>query len=112
MKFEIIFEMNNKTAGMSYFFSPVFRMAEKKREAEAAIDLMSVQYERTRSDEEKRHGLIIENAVYGNIENDRTIEGMSRQRKFFKSKTFSKFICDFHQMHHPPARQQLHNKIK
>lgn len=89
----------------------VLRMAEKKREAEAAIDLMSVQYERTRSDEEKRNGLIIENAVYGKIENDRIIEGMSRQRMSFKPKKCDKFIFNFHQMHHPPIRQQLHNKI-
>lgn len=52
-------------------------MAEKKREAEAAIDLMTVQYERVRSDEEKRNGLIIEKAVYGKIESDRIIEGIS-----------------------------------
>lgn len=51
-------------------------MAEKKREAEAAIDLMAVQYERARSDEEKQNGLIIEKAVYGKIESDRIIEGI------------------------------------
>lgn len=51
------------------------RMAEKKREAEAAIDLMKVQYERTRSEEERRDGLIIVKAIYGKIENDRFIEG-------------------------------------
>lgn len=52
-------------------------MAEKKREAEAAIDLMSVQYGRIRDDEEKRNGLIIERAVYGKIESDRIIQGIS-----------------------------------
>lgn len=40
-------------------------MAEKRREAEAAIDLMTVQFERVRSDEEKRKGLIIVKAIYG-----------------------------------------------
>lgn len=50
-------------------------MAEKKREAEAAVDLMTVQYERIRNDEEKRKGLIVTKAIYGKIENDRLIEG-------------------------------------
>lgn len=45
-------------------------MAEKKREAEAAIELMAVQYERCRGDEEKRNGLIITEAIYGNIDAD------------------------------------------
>lgn len=57
-------------------------MAEKKREAEAAIDLMTVQYQRIRSDEEKRNGLIIENAVYGKIESDRIIDGKSINKWF------------------------------
>lgn len=43
------------------------RMAEKKREAEAAVDLMSVQYERNYSEEEKRNGLLIKSALYGKI---------------------------------------------
>ncbi|XP_055313601.1 dnaJ homolog subfamily C member 11 [Sitodiplosis mosellana] len=43
------------------------RMAEKKREAEAAVDLMSVQYERNYSEEEKRNGLLIVSAIYGKI---------------------------------------------
>lgn len=42
-------------------------MAEKKREAEAAVDLMSVQYERNYSEEEKRNGLLIISAIYGKI---------------------------------------------
>lgn len=45
-------------------------MAEKKREAEAAVDLMSVQYERNCSEEEKRNGLLITSAVYGKISDD------------------------------------------
>lgn len=40
-------------------------MVEKKREAEAAVDLMSVQYERNCGEEEKRNGLIIVKATYG-----------------------------------------------
>lgn len=46
------------------------RMAEKKREAEAAVDLMSVQYERNCSEEEKRNGLLILSAFYGKFEDD------------------------------------------
>lgn len=45
-------------------------MSEKKREAEAAIDLMSVQYERNRLEEERRNGLLILNAIYGKIDDD------------------------------------------
>lgn len=45
-------------------------MAEKKREAEAAVDLMSVQYERNCSEEERRNGLIILQAFYGKIPED------------------------------------------
>lgn len=48
------------------------RMTEKKREAEAAIDLMSVQYERNCSEEERRNGLLILSAIYGKTENDGT----------------------------------------
>lgn len=43
-------------------------MAEKKREAEAAIDLMSAQYERNCLDEERKNGLLIMNAIYGKID--------------------------------------------
>lgn len=43
-------------------------MSEKKREAEAAIDLMSVQYERNCLDEERRNGLLILSAHYGKID--------------------------------------------
>lgn len=45
-------------------------MAEKRREAEAAIDLMGVQFERVRNEEEKRKGLIIVKAIYGKHDND------------------------------------------
>lgn len=47
-------------------------MAEKKREAEAAVDLMTVQYERCCTDEEKRNGLMITRAIYGKISNGST----------------------------------------
>lgn len=47
-----------------------YRMTEKKKEAEAAIDLMTVQYERICNDEEKRKGLIIVQAKYGKFESD------------------------------------------
>lgn len=46
------------------------RMAEKKREAEAAVDLMTVQYERNCNEEEKRNGLIIISAFYGKVVDD------------------------------------------
>lgn len=45
-------------------------MSEKKREAEAAIDLMSAQYERNCIEEERRNGLLILNAIYGKIDDD------------------------------------------
>lgn len=50
-------------------------MAEKKREAEAAVDLMSVQYERNCNEEEKRNGLLISYAFYGKISDDFNSEG-------------------------------------
>lgn len=51
-------------------------MEEKKREAEAAVDLMSVQYERNCIEEEKRNGLIIIKATYGLIpEENNSIDG-------------------------------------
>lgn len=42
-------------------------MAEKKREAEAAVDLMSAQYERNCMDENGRNGLLITSAIFGKI---------------------------------------------
>lgn len=44
------------------------RMAERKREAEASIELMSSAYERSTEEEQKRHGLIIEQARYGKLD--------------------------------------------
>lgn len=52
-------------------------MSEKKLEAEAAIDLMRIQYERICNDEEKRQGLIIVAARYGNFQKDEDQEGIS-----------------------------------
>lgn len=54
-----------------------FSMSEKKLEAEAAVDLMRVQYERICNDEEKRQGLIIVTARYGNFQKDEDQEGIS-----------------------------------
>lgn len=45
-------------------------MFEKKREAEAAVDLMSAQYERNYLEEERRNGLLILKAIYGKIDDD------------------------------------------
>lgn len=53
------------------------RMSEKKREAEAAIDLMSVQYERNCLEEERRNGLLILNAIYGKIDDDYKFDSSS-----------------------------------
>lgn len=43
------------------------RMSEKRQEAEAAVDLLLVQYERICDEETKRKGLIINSAKYGKI---------------------------------------------
>ena len=44
------------------------RMAERKREAEASIGLMSATYDRSVEEEKKRHGLIIDRALYGKLD--------------------------------------------
>lgn len=46
-------------------------MMEKKKEAEAAIDLMRVQYERICTDEEKREGLLITLGQYGKFDEEK-----------------------------------------
>lgn len=46
------------------------RIVEKRKEAEAAVDLMSAQYERICEEEERRKGLIIVSAKYGKFDND------------------------------------------
>lgn len=48
------------------------RMAERKREAEASIELMSAAYERSREEERKRNGLIIERARFGKLDEPAT----------------------------------------
>lgn len=50
-------------------------MAEKKREAEAAVDLMSAQYERNCLDENGRNGLLITSAIFGKIVDNDFSEG-------------------------------------
>jgi DnaJ family protein C protein 11 len=45
------------------------RMAEKKREAELAVQLMRATFARVRSDEEAKKGLVIIKAVYGRLVN-------------------------------------------
>ncbi|CAB0005493.1 unnamed protein product [Nesidiocoris tenuis] len=44
------------------------RMAEKKKEARAAVDLMSNTFARIRAEEEARRGLVIVSAEYGKLE--------------------------------------------
>lgn len=43
------------------------RMAEKQKEANAAVDLMGALYERVKREEEEREGLVIIEALYGNF---------------------------------------------
>lgn len=42
-------------------------MAEKRREATAAVNLMAATFARIRSDEETRKGLVIVKALYGQL---------------------------------------------
>lgn len=44
------------------------RIAEKRKEAESAVSLMSATYERVKNDEEKKKGLVIIKAFYGKSE--------------------------------------------
>jgi DnaJ family protein C protein 11 len=44
-------------------------MAEKKREAQAAVELMRATFARVRSDEEAKRGLVIIKALYGRVVN-------------------------------------------
>lgn len=52
-----------------------FRMAEKKKEAEAAVELMAALYERICIDEKNKKGLIISKATYGKISDEELDEG-------------------------------------
>lgn len=45
----------------------VFRIAEKRREAEAAVELMRATYSRIYSEETARKGLVISDALYGRL---------------------------------------------
>jgi len=53
----------------SKFLFSCNRMAEKKREAELAVQLMRATFARVRSDEEAKKGLVIIKAVYGRLVN-------------------------------------------
>lgn len=44
------------------------RIIERRREAEASIELMSAAFERSREEEQRRRGLIIDRAVYGKLD--------------------------------------------
>lgn len=59
----LVFDFNT----FFFFLLLLYRLAEKKREAEAAIDLLSAQYERICSEETARKGLIIVCAKYGKM---------------------------------------------
>lgn len=48
------------------------RTADRQREAQAAVELMSATYQRNRDDELRRHGLIIERAAYGKLDDAAT----------------------------------------
>jgi DnaJ family protein C protein 11 len=45
------------------------RLAEKRREAQAAVELMRATFARVRSDEEAKRGLVIIKALYGRLVN-------------------------------------------
>lgn len=46
------------------------RIAEKRQEAEAAVELMAALYERIYQEEQRRKGLIITSARYGRFDDD------------------------------------------
>lgn len=47
-----------------------FRMAEKKKEAEAAVELMTALFDRISTDETSKKGLVITKAMYGKFSDD------------------------------------------
>lgn len=53
------------------------RMAQKRQEASAAVDLMQHTYERIVQEETERHGLVITKAIYGKVKEDDKIEFVS-----------------------------------
>lgn len=50
-------------------------MAEKKKEAEAAVELMAALFERICIDEKNKKGLVITQATYGKLSDDEIDEG-------------------------------------
>lgn len=46
------------------------RIAEKRQEAEAAVELMAALYERVYQEEQRRNGLVITSARYGRFDDD------------------------------------------
>lgn len=52
-------------------------MAEKKNEAEAAIELMAALFERICIDEKNKKGLVITQATYGQLSDEEIDEGKS-----------------------------------
>lgn len=50
-------------------------MAEKKKEAEAAVELMAALYERVCIDEKNKKGLVITTATYGKFSDEEIDEG-------------------------------------
>lgn len=46
------------------------RIAEKRQEAEAAVELMAALYERIYQEEQRRKGLLIVSARYGRFDDD------------------------------------------
>ncbi|GAB6019049.1 hypothetical protein CHUAL_000676 [Chamberlinius hualienensis] len=53
------------------------KVAEKKREAESAVNLMQKTYERIVETEEKKNGLVIIKAIYGNLQKSESDSGSS-----------------------------------
>lgn len=59
------------------------RMAEKRRGAESAIALMGAMYERIRTEEQRRQGLIIVAALYGKFGPDENVAAEQRDEMGF-----------------------------
>lgn len=59
------------------------RMAEKRRGAESAIALMGAMYERIRTEEQRRQGLIIVTALYGKFGPDENVAAEQRDEMGF-----------------------------
>lgn len=70
-----------------FFFSWIsltrigFRLAEKKKEAEAAVELMTALFERISTDETNKKGLVIKRATYGKLSDEEFDEG--KQFRYF-----------------------------